>query len=357
MIKVLIVEDSPSIVEILKTIFEMSDEIEVVGVVSSGGEAVNFVTSQNVDVITMDFNLQGMNGLEATKRIMASIPKPIVIMSSSFDSKNSKDTFRALEAGAISVFDKPNSIEPKEFENYAKELIRHIKLISEIRVVTRKRTKVFRFTRTLTNKKKIRRIRKSEIKIVAIGSSTGGPQVLKDILSKLKKNFPLPVLVVQHITKNFTLPMVEWMNEVCDIKIKLAEDKESVMPGTVYIAPDDYHLTITRSMRISLVNSPPVHSVKPAVSKLFESVNYNVAPKCVGILLTGMGKDGAIELKTMRDTGAITIAQSEDSCVVFGMPKEAIALNAASLIMSPDEIIEFLNNIGETINDIQNIHR
>ncbi len=357
--KVLIVEDSPSVSEIIKAILESDDEIEVVATVKSGIDAVNFVQNNKVDVVTMDYYLEGeMDGLEATKEIMHTSPVPIVIMSSSFKSKNAKDIFRALEAGALSIFDKPHSFDSEDFENYAEKFIKFIKMLSGVQVIKRKNSSLF----TPTEQVKIEIVPNSDdyelkkIRLIAFGASTGGPQTLKTILSGISENYPLPIVIVQHITEGFIESMVNWLNEKCSIKLKIGEDNEEIKPGVVYFAPDDRHMTVTEQFKIRLNDSPPIHSCKPSVSKLFESINLNITPDVVGILLTGMGKDGAEELKRMKDKGAITIAQDEESSIVYGMPKEAVKLRGATYVFNPNKIVEYLNKIGDEFYASKNIY-
>lgn len=356
--KVLIVEDSISISQIIKTILESDIDIQVAEIVTSGEDAIKYIQNNKVDVITMDFNLIGMDGITATKEIMSTFPVPIIIMSSSFDPKNSKDVFRALETGAISVFDKPHSLGTETFNKYAGDLIRHVKLLSEVKVVTRRKPRHLnnRLVSTKPSNAAVS-LGQEKIKLIVIGSSTGGPQVLKEILSKLDSNFPIPIVIVQHIAEHFTEPMVKWLNDQCRIEIKLAANNETLLPGKVYFAPDSKHITVNQNIVAVLNDAPPVHSSKPSVSKLFESAAINVAPEAVGILLTGMGRDGAKELKLLREAGAITIAQNKESCVVFGMPNEAIKQNGATYIYSPTEIINFLLKIKEVVYETTNIHR
>ncbi len=343
--KVLIVEDSVSVSEILKVILESDPSIEVAGVVTSGEDAIDFVAANKVDVITMDFNLYGMDGIKATKYIMSKTPTPIIIISSAFNSKNSQDVFRAVEAGALSVMDKPPGLGTPEFNKYSKELIRLVKVVAGVKVIRRRKTKIYEPEFIQKNITKIGDITK--IKLIAIGASTGGPQAIRDVLKKLPQNFPLPIVIVQHMTRGFTKPMIDWLLGETKIKLKLAEDNELLLPGTAYFAPDDTHLTISKEMKTKLIDAPPMHSAKPSVSKLFESLKYSLTPYVVGILLTGMGKDGSLELKELKDAGAVTIAQDEDSCVVFGMPKEAINLGGATHILNLEEIGEFLTKLGE----------
>jgi two-component system chemotaxis response regulator CheB len=247
----------------------------------------------------------------------------------------------------LGVFDKPHSLGTPEFDKYAKDLIRKVKIFSGVSVVKRRRTRI-KSNALRNHSLQKTELKEKNIKLVAIGSSTGGPQVLKEIFQFIRKDFPLPIVVVQHIAKNFCEPMVIWLNELSPLEIKLAEQNETLKPGKIYFAPDEYHLEITKNLTAALIDSPPVHSSKPSVSILFHSVSSNVIP-AVGILLTGMGLDGAAELKKMKDSGSVTIAQNEDSCIVYGMPMEAVKLGGASYSLSPTEIIEYLNKLGDKI--------
>lgn len=345
-IKVLIVEDSIIFVTLLKAILSKDSQIEICGVVRNGAAAVDFVKEIRPDVITMDINMPIMNGYDATSIIMHIAPVPIIILSANIDENDVNDTFKALEAGAVSVIEKPSDIESSEFPNYEKRLIQLVKLMSEVKVVTRishlpKEKNVIQpqhFAEPGVNK----------IEVVGIGASTGGPLVLEKILSGIPKDFTYPILIVQHITKGFTKGLVDWLNHTSAIPVKLAENNEPLRRGICYIAPDDMHLGINRNI-IMLSNAPPLYNMRPAVGFLFSKLAEHYGSKALGILLTGMGRDGSEELKKLRDAGAITIAQDEESCVIFGMPGEAVKLNGATYIMPPEKIIQFLEDLQNKI--------
>ncbi|APF17730.1 CheB methylesterase [Caldithrix abyssi DSM 13497] len=188
-------------------------------------------------------------------------------------------------------------------------------------------------------------IHKNQFELIAIGASTGGPQILNYLFKNLPGDLPVPIVVVQHMPVNFIPLFIEWLDAESPLHIQIARDGEKTQPGHVYFAPGDHHMTISRNGRIKLIDAPPVHSVKPAVSYLFKSVAEALGPRAIGILLTGMGKDGAEELALMKQKGALTIAQNKESCVVFGMPGVAIKLDAAQFIFSPEQIVEQIKTI------------
>jgi two-component system chemotaxis response regulator CheB len=341
-IKVLIVEDSIIFVTLLKAILSKDDQIEICGVVRNGAAAVDFVKEIRPDVITMDINMPIMNGYDATQIIMHIAPVPIIILSANIDENDVNDTFKALEAGAVSVIEKPSDIESSEFPNYEKRLIQLVKLMSEVKVVTRishlPKEKAVLPARHYTEPSL------DKIEVVGIGASTGGPLVLEKILSGIPRDFLYPILIVQHITKGFTKGLVDWLNHTSSIPVKLAENNEPIRNGICYIAPDDMHLGINRNI-IMLSNAPPLYNMRPAVGFLFNKLAENYGNKALGILLTGMGRDGSEELTKLKQTGAITIAQDEESCVIFGMPGEAVKMNGATHIMPPNKIIQYLEDM------------
>jgi len=188
---------------------------------------------------------------------------------------------------------------------------------------------------------------REKVDVVAIGASTGGPPVLKDILSGLERDFPAPILIVQHMAPGFIEGMVEWLDKECGLAIRIASDGQQIRKGVVYFAPDGCHMGMTMAGRIALGDGPVENGVRPSVSYLFRFLADAYGPGAVGVLLTGMGKDGAVELTRMKEKGAITIAQDKESCVVYGMPAEAVKLNGASHVLSPEGITGFLNSMDK----------
>ena len=348
MIKVLVVEDSPVVQEFLVYILSSDPEIQVIGTANDGEEAIEAVRRKKPDVITMDINMPKVNGLDATRRIMETYPTPIVIVSGSWDTKEVETTFRAMEAGALAGVQRPMGIGHQDHEETAKELVQTVKLMSEVKVVRRwpqyKRKTVAPVVSPPTEEVDIKRI-PAEIRIVAIGTSTGGPPVLQTILSGLPKDFSVPVLIVQHMTHGFTKGLVEWLAQSTGFSVHIAVDNEYLLPGHAYVAPDGFHMKVEIGNRIALSKDEPENGLRPSVSYLFRSVTKAFGQNAVGVLLTGMGKDGAEELKLMREKGAVTIAQDRESSVVYGMPGEAVKLDGATYVLSPDNIAAVLTNL------------
>lgn len=346
MIKVLVVEDSPVITELIVDAINKHKDMRVIGVAANGAEAVDFVLQKKPDVITMDVNMPVMNGLEATKKIMESVPVPIIICSANFDPKDLQDTFSALSAGAAAVAEKPHSYGTKTFDILTARLLNNIRLVSTIKVFKRIPVKVAPVSTLVTKSlSKEDYLFNKKIKLIAIGASTGGPVILEKLLKTLPRNFSIPIIIVQHISPGFTQGFCDWLAGSSKVNVKLASDGELIQPGTCYIAPDNYHSIVEENLTISLLNSPVEHSARPSVSVLFRSVAQNLGDKSIGVLLTGMGKDGALELKLIKEAGGTTIIQDEESSVVYGMPGEAKKIQAHSHILSPESMIEFFNSL------------
>lgn len=341
MIKVLLVEDSRVAQALMMHVLASDPEIQVVGVVNNGEDALEAVMQHRPDIVTMDIHMPKMNGFEATRKIMESHPVPIVIVSGSENVKEVAITFRALEAGALAILAKPPAVTHPHYEATAKELLQIVKLMSEVKVVRRWSRQGVASSAMSNNKTEVQKPG-AEIRLVAMGASTGGPPILHSILSILPKDFPAPVLVVQHITSGFTKGFVEWLSVSCQMPIHVAADAEPLRAGHIYIAPDNFHLGISSNHKIALNAGEAENGLRPSVSFLFRSVAQTFGARAVGVLLTGMGKDGAEGLKLMKDQGAITIVQDEESSVIFGMPGEAVKLNAAKYVLPPERIAPLL---------------
>jgi len=346
MIRVLIVEDSPVAQEFLAYIFASDPEIEVVGVAENGLEALDLVNLERPDIITMDIHMPIMDGFEATRKIMETVPTPIVIVSSSTRSKEVSSTFRAMEAGTLAVILRPPGIGHPDYDAASRDLIRTVKTMSEIKVVRRtsERTRENTLSRPVVPQAPEAI---SDIQIAAIGASTGGPPALQRILSGLPHDLTFPALIVQHIARGFVEGFREWLANASSIPIHIASHSGYPLPGHVYIAPDGFHMEIAAGPRIVLSDRPPENGLRPSVAALFRSVSQVLGPRAVGILLTGMGRDGVDELKVMKDKGAITIAQDMESSVVHGMPGEAIKINAATYVLPPEGIADFLSVLSK----------
>lgn len=340
MIRVLIVEDSAVLRELLNYILGSDPDIEVVGMAKDGMEAADSVKRLHPDAITMDINMPRMNGFEATRKIMGNNPTPIIIVSGHHDDSEVATTFRAMEAGATIVLSRPVGIGDPKFQVQARELVQIVKLMSEVKVVRR-----LTFSRPYkgphATKSEISDAvagEGSKVKLIAIGASTGGPVALKTLLSLLPDNFGIPIAIVQHMTAGFVQGFAQWLGKASGKTVQVAEAGSYLDPGSVFVAPDGCHMKVSGSGRIILANGEPENGLRPAVSSFFRSVAEAYGPRAVGVLLTGMGKDGAVELGLMRTMGSLTLAQDEASSVVHGMPGEAIRIGAARYILSLEAI-------------------
>lgn len=341
-LRVMVVEDSLVVRDLLIYLLGEDPDITVVGALSNGEEAIEAVKKLRPDVITMDMHMPKMNGLDATRVIMETCPTPIVVVSGSVMHDGLFSTFNAFEAGALAVVQKPKGLTHEDYPALAKQLIQTVKLMSEIKVV--KRWGKNHLNNNSQPKVALTTL-KQEIEIVAIGASTGGPVVLKTLLQAVRKDIAVPILVVQHITPGFTEGFVEWLRSATGFPINIAVNGCLPRAGNVYVAPDEHHMQMDYAGRIALIDGNPINGHRPSVSALFGSIVAHKPERSLGILLTGMGRDGAEELKLMKEKGAITIAQNKETSIVYGMPGVAVAMNAATYVLSPEGIAKVCNEL------------
>jgi two-component system chemotaxis response regulator CheB len=335
---VLIVDDSPSMRLMLNHALQLDERIQVIATVNDGQSAIDLLESGGArpDVVLMDIHMPRLDGFEATRRIMETHPLPIVICTATADPQELQVAFRSMEAGAVACVEKPVGYEDPQFDSVVQNLQQTVRLMSEVKVVRRwpkPRIAGARAPMALASP-----ARAGTPRIVGIGASTGGPPVLQNILSGLTRDFPAPVLIVQHIARGFLPGMVEWLNQTTGLHVHVAAHGAMSANGHVYIAPDDFHMGVSSAGRLVLTREPPDNGLRPSVSCLFRSMAENIGRTAVAVLLTGMGRDGAAELKHLRDLGACTIAQDRESSVVHGMPGAAIELGAATHVLPADRI-------------------
>jgi two-component system, chemotaxis family, protein-glutamate methylesterase/glutaminase len=345
LIRVFVVEDSPVVREFISHILCTDPAIEIVATAENGQEALDLLERIKPDVITMDIQMPRLNGFDACRRIMETRPIPIVIVSGTVDVTETVNAFRAMDAGALAILPRPAGLGHADHERTAADLVRTVKLMSEVKVVRR-------WPRPQSNGLIPPVSGHSQVcppvannSVVAIGASTGGPPILKAILSGLAHDFPVAVLIVQHIARGFTGGLVEWLQQSSNLPVHAGREQELILPGNVYVAPDGFHMKVTIGGRIELSQEEPENGLRPSVSTLFRSVANVYSHNAIGVLLTGMGRDGARELKLMRDRGAVTIAQDRESSIVHGMAGEAIKLGAAVHILPPEKIVALLASL------------
>jgi len=330
-IKVLIVDDSAIVRKIFTEELSKYEDIEVVGTAPDPYVARDKILSLKPDVITLDIEMPRMDGLTFLRKLMKYYPLPVVVVSS-LTPKGGKMTLEALEIGAIDVLAKPGA-------SYTVGDI-GAQLVEKIRVAARANLKQQIDGEKLSQYKPLSALVETSNKVVAIGASTGGTEALKVLLTQMPGNAP-GMVIVQHMPANFTRTFAERLNSICQVTVKEAADNDTVGPGIALIAPGNYHMLLRRSGAryfVELRNGPMVHHQRPAVDVLFKSVAKYAGANAIGVILTGMGADGAAGLLEMKNMGAKTIAQDEKTCIVFGMPKEAIKLGAVDKVLPLEEI-------------------
>lgn len=343
-IRVLIVDDSPSIRTILNLMLSDLSDIQVVGQAVHGAEAVRMTLRLRPDLITMDIRMPVMDGLEATSQIMRVRPTPIVVVANSVYEADYNIAFSALEAGALTVIEKPYGLLTKNFDAVRDQLISAVRTLAGLKVLSRN-TAAFSSNNIGPMTAMLYSLFTHPVRIVAIAASTGGPPVLKYIFDNLPKDFSIPIVVVQHVLDAFAQGMADWLNGSSNLTVKTAVDQERIVPGKVYIAPGQSHLTVSPGGVLRSVSSPPVKGHRPSATMLFDSVAKSFGKDAVGVILTGMGDDGVDGLRNLGKTGAHIIAQNEASSTVFGMPRVAIEAGTVDEILSPAEIVARLSKL------------
>lgn len=316
MIRVVIADDMEASLRLLEAIFALEPGFEIVGRAKDGREAVDLALRTRPDLVTMDIVMPVMNGFDATLRIMTDCPTPIIVVSGQ-DVSSVGFALNAMKAGALAVVPKPPAPDDPAFEEQARHLLTMARAMAGVKLLPRVQPA------RPGGPAPAARPHRTRARVVAIAASTGGPPALSRILSELPADFRAPLLVVQHIAEGFAEGLAKWLGESSPLRVKVGEDGEPLAPGTVYLAPDRRHLGV-QGDRIALSDAPPIDGFKPSGTYLFESVARSFGPAALGLILTGMGRDGVQGLATLHAAGGTVVAQDKESSVIFGMNGEAV---------------------------------
>lgn len=340
MIDVLIVDDSPVSCQLLKFVAESDPSIKVIGTCSNGLEAIDFIKSQTPHVILMDIHMPKMDGFQATRVIMSTKPIPIIICSADYSKSDTLKSFRALEAGALAILEKPPGVENKQA---IKSFLDTIKTVSEVKLITRKISDVAQIA-----KSPLADLPQKPIDAIAIGASLGGPQALQEIFTALPHHLNVPIFITQHIAKDFAEGLATWLKTTTGFNFIVPNEGDAIAPGKIYITPGYSTMELTKAGRIKIIRDIPKEQISSSISTMLKSIAEVYGSRALGIILTGMGRDGVDGLLAMKRKGALTIAQSPDDCLMFGMPKEAIHSGASQLNLNLKEIATYLEKLQIT---------
>ena len=339
MIRVLVAEDSPTARALLVAMLETDPSIIVIGQATTGLEAVEMTERLSPDLVTMDVEMPELDGLGATEQIMMRRPTPIVVISAQASERAVDLSLEATRAGALTVLPKPSSPASAGFDQQRDQLIATVKAMAEVKVVRRWRARVL----PRTTPHPVRLPTTTATRLIVIAASTGGPSALRDVVSALPSTFSVPIVVVQHIAKGFVRGLVHWIGAESKLRVKVAEDGEPTRPGSVYFGPDDFHIGVDvrasdPTPRIALASTTPVGTFRPSATWLFDSAARALGAAVTAVILTGMGDDGVAGLRTVHAAGGTVLAQDEASCIVYGMPREAVRAGVVHAVVPLGEL-------------------
>ena len=353
MVEVLIVDDLKSAREMIRDILVSDPHIHICGMVDNGNEAVEMVKRLQPHLIILDSHLKQTSGYEVAEEIMQVRPTPIIMVTTASDALVDTPE-RMFGCGVLDVIGKRDLYRWRTRPDVAAGFIRKIKLLSKVNRTSIKKHCEKTETRPKTadpinrGSLNINASGKDENRIIAIVSSTGGPNALFKVLRELPSGFPAPILIVQHMSPGFIHGLAEWLNHEDHIRVRVAENKGTLLPGEALLAPDNAHLTVDENHRIKLVDTPPVGGHRPSGNTLLKSIGECYGRQALGIILTGMGHDGAEGMAALKTTGGKTIAQDQNTSVIFGMPKSAINLGAVDLVLPLSQIASAIVRFAKT---------
>lgn len=334
--KVLLVEDSSIALELLQRLLRDSSEVEIVGTARNGQEALALIPIVNPQVICTDLHMAPIDGLELTKQVMADFPRPILVISNSVQEDDTKNIFGLLQAGAVDIFPKPTSGDYTEYELVKQRLLAKIQMLSQVTVKARSNRPAHSIATPPTNHDP------NTLRAIAIGASTGGPQAIHKIITALPAQLSVPIICAQQIGDGFLAGLINWLKADAKLNVKIAQIGEIPAPNTVYFAPERAHLEFDAEGKFVYSNFKTAIATCPSIDILLRSIARQYGDASASIVLTGMGSDGAVGTQAIADAGGLTIAQSEQSCLVFGMAKQAILTGAVQHVLNVEEIAPFL---------------
>jgi len=350
------VDDSALMRRFITTMLQQDPLIRVVGEAADGRQAISLIQELRPDVVTMDVWMPVMDGLATTEHLMAFCPTPILVLTASLASSEVDITFKMIAAGALEVVEKPSAAQARDLDRVSRDLIRRVKVLSRVKVITHPRGRRKPAEARAESSAELKRPRAASaprlnnppalpppsyeaqtFPVIVIGASTGGPRVLHQILSALPRELDAAVLVVQHIAEGFSAGMAEWLAGACQLPVSLASEARPIRPREVLVAPDQHDMLVTPDARVHLSASPLLIQ-RPSIDIAMQAAAEVFGPRAIGVLLTGMGRDGAYGMQAIRRRGGYTIAQDEASCVIYGMPRAAAQLGAVTESLAPPQI-------------------
>jgi len=333
-IRVLVVDDSPLARDVITKILEKDPDFSIVGHAENGADAIRMTQNLRPDLIIMDLYMPVLDGFQAIEEIMAFTPTPILVSTTALAREGKSISFRALELGALDVIDKPVLSPGKTPNPHESNIIHLSKMLSKVKVVSHVRGK----RKKPPPQEAVIKPASGQLCLIAIAASTGGPKALLQIFQGLTPDLPAAIVVVQHISDGFSRGLANWLNHETKLTVKEGVAGDTLTSGTAYIAPTGKHMIVKGTGTVALTSDPPLMGHRPSGNILLRSAADIYGTNCIGVILTGMGNDGAEGIYAIKKNGGRTIAQNEKDCVVFGMPKAAIELGAIDLVSPLDSI-------------------